>query len=240
MLKTFIKNEFKNILRDKMTLILLIYPVLIGLLLSQMSVASSAEAKNFIVIVLSILTGYIYGAIAGFSILDDRDDNVFLSLSISPISLKFYVWFKILFVFILAIIAGFLLMVLSGMFKDVAFYKLFLISLVSAFQTIITALLINTFANNKVEGFITMKATGFLIVFPIAAMFFLDWKEYLFMFAPGVWAAKAAQNIVLTDLINAGMVKMNFSFIVYIVLGIVVNIFYVYFFTKLFYKKNNI
>ncbi len=41
-----------------------------------------------------------------------------------------------------------------------------------------------------------MKGSGIIIVFPIAALFFIDKKELYFSFAPGFWPAKAISSLI--------------------------------------------
>lgn len=236
-----IKFELKNILRNQMTVLTLGFPLIIGIigriLLEQKAV--EGDALGITALTLAILTGYMYGAVAGFSILDDRDDQVFASIQISPISLQGYIWFKVIFVYIITVLAGFFILWFTKAVA-LAWGDILLVSVLCAMQMPINAFLINAVAKNKVEGFVSMKATGFLMVFPIAAYFFLDAKEWLFSFAPGHWAAKAVQYAFLKPAIDAGQISMNLDFYGYIVIGLVYNVILIALTYALFKRKNNI
>ena len=95
MLMRLMKFEFKNLIRDRMTAMLLVYPIMVGFLGKYLLENQNFDENgiNLLVVTLTIISGMIFGSMAGFSILDDRDDNVFLSIQISPMNVRFYVWF---------------------------------------------------------------------------------------------------------------------------------------------------
>jgi fluoroquinolone transport system permease protein len=233
-----VKFEMKNILRDRMTIMLLVWPVMLGLIGRYLITSNTIDKmpSEMLVIALTLMSGMIFGAMAGFSILDDRDDNVFLSISISPLSVQAYVIFKVVFVYVMAVISGIVTVYLAGGL-GFAWWQVTLIALLTALQAPMNAFLINAFASNKVEGFVTMKATGFLLIFPIFSYLFLDWKEWLFAIAPGFWPAKAVQTLLFKDVISAGLVDMNLSFWPYLLFGFVYNIFLVVFMYSFFKKR---
>lgn len=241
MLSTMAKFEIKNLVREKMTMVMLLYPLILGGI-GKYAIDTGAvegQALGVIAMMLALIAGFSYGAMAGFSLLDDRDDQVFASIQISPISLSLYIWFKILFVYALAVVAGFFMIWYTGAI-DMTSGEILMVSVLSALQVPIVAFLINAFANNKVEGFVAMKATGFLLLFPVGGFFFLDAKEWLFSLAPAYWAAKAVQYAMLRVHIEAGLVEMNLNFYQYLVMGILYNLLLIAVVYKIFKKKHNI
>ncbi|MCR3921969.1 MAG: hypothetical protein NUK65_05530 [Firmicutes bacterium] len=241
MLLTLARFELKNLLRDKMTLVMIIYPLLLGGLGKYLINNNLVEgpALSITAMLMAIVSGFAYGAMAGFSLLDDRDDQVFASIQISPISLPFYIGFKVIFAYLLAVLSNFFLIWYMGTIP-LSLGNMLLISVLSALQTPIMAFLINAFAHNKVEGFITMKATGLLLLLPIGSFFFLDAKEWLFALAPGHWTAKAVQYILLEAQIDAGLISMNLNFYQYIFIGIAYNLLLVAVTFRIFRKNDNI
>ena len=137
--------------------------------------------------------------------------------------MHWYIWFKICFAFVLAVLAGFFIIWFSGAL-EIGSGDILLLATLSALQVPIIAFFINAFAKNKVEGFVTMKGTGFSLIFPVAAYFFLDWKEWLFSFAPAHWLAKAVQYLFLRPGIEAGIVEMNLNFYQYLGIGFAYNL----------------
>ena len=238
MVLTMVQSEVKNLLREKLTAVMLLYPFLFGGLGKYLidSEILQGQAAGVIAVILSIITGFAYGAMAGFSLLDDRDDQVLVSIRISPVSLPFYLWVKIGLLYLMAVLGNFCVIWLMGAI-DTAAGNVWAISLLSALQVPVTAFLINAFAQNKVEGFVAMKSSGFLLLLPAAAFFFLDAKEWLFAVAPGHWAAKAVQYAMLQPHIEAGLAEMNLTFSRYIGIGFVYNLLLVLLSYKLFLRK---
>lgn len=241
MLLAWYKFELKNLLRNKMTVVMIFYPLILGWLGRHLIVNNLVpdEALALTAMLMTVLVGFAYGAMAGFSLLDDRDDQVLLSIQISPVPLNLYIWFKITFAYIFALVGGFFIVWFSGAIMLSA-GDILLIAALSALQTPIIAFLVNAFAHNKVEGFVTMKASGFLLLFPIGSFFFLDAKEWLFAIAPAFWAAKAVQHAILQPLINTGLISMNLSFYQYITVGLLYNLLLVAATFHLFRKKNQL
>lgn len=238
---TMAKFELKNLIREKMTMFMFFYPLVLGGIAKYLIVIEVVEGQTMaiIAIMLSLIIGFSYGAMAGFSLLDDRDDQVLASIQISPIPLSHYVWFKVLFTAVLAVLAGFFMIWYIGVFNMTA-GEILLVSILSALQVPTVAFLINAFAKNKVEGFVTMKAVGFLLLFPVGSFFFLDAKEWLFAIGPGHWAAKAVQYSIYRPMIEAGLVTMNLNFYQYLGIGALYNILVIVAAYRFFERKNNI
>jgi len=239
MFATMIKFELKNILREKMTIIMVLYPFILGVigrLLIHYEVVHG-QGLQLTAVLITLLAGFAFGAMGSFSLLDDRDDQVLSSIQITPVPLEWYIWFKVLFTYVLAVFAGFFMIWFTGVL-ELSFVQILLLATLSALQAPFVMFIVNAFSQNKVEGFMTMKATGFLLIFPVAGFFFLDAVEWVFAIAPASWPAKAMQYIMLEPLIEAGFVEMNLNFYGYVGLGFAYNLALValaYFFFK---KKN--
>lgn len=233
MFARLMKFEFKNIIRDQMTLILLLYPFMMGalgrLLLDKTDIETSLV--SMLIIAFGIVSGLIFGAMAGFSIMDDRDDHVFVSIKISPLNIKTYVWFKVAFITALSVLSNFVIYAFIDFKMDLGLF--FVLSLLSSLQVPIHAFIINALASNKVEGFMAMKGSGFLLIFPIVSYFFLDIKQWLFAFAPSFWVFKAFQYEALKPMMDAGLISMPLNTSLYILIGFAYNLLL----TVLLYKR---
>ena len=239
MLSTMLKHELKNILREKMTVLMLLYPLILGVIgriLIDREIVKG-QGIGLTAMLVTLFCGFAYGAMSGFSLLDDRDDQVLESIQISPIPVHWYIWFKVGFAYVLAVIAGVFVIWYTGALK-LGFGDILLLAALSALQTPIAAFFINAFAKNKVEGFVSMKGLGFTMVFPIAAFFFLDWVEWCFAIAPAHWVAKAVQYSLLQPAIEAGLTAMNLNFYQYVGLGYAYNLLLVAA-AYILFKKNN-
>lgn len=230
--------EVKNIMRDKLMVMFVLYPFIIGVVarLIMNDPSMDAQAVDLLVILSLIISGFIFGALAGFSLLDDRDDHVFTSISISPMPLKTYITIKLGFITGLSIISSCLVVLVAGI-TSIAWPYVLLVALLSSLQVPLHGLLINSFANNKVEGFVVMKASGFLLIFPIAAFFFVNEVQWVFAIAPAFWPAKAIQTILLKPLIDANVVDLGLNYWGFLLGGLAVMLLYLSFTIRLFIRK---
>ncbi|MBP7402073.1 MAG: hypothetical protein KBA30_05595, partial [Clostridia bacterium] len=114
--RTMLLSELHNVLRERMTVLMVFLPLVMGGVIRILIDRGVAEGDvlGVLAVMCALLAGFMYGALAGFSLLDDRDDQVLLSIGISPYPLWAYIWFKIGFSFVLAVGAGMALIALPG------------------------------------------------------------------------------------------------------------------------------
>jgi fluoroquinolone transport system permease protein len=214
--------EIKNILRDRLMIFILFYPLLIAFVGRYLMTLDDFNQMGveIITVVAVVISGMLFGAIAGFSILDDRDDHIFVSIAISPLSLRLYIWVKIVFIYLMSLVSSAIIYTLIGI-SSLSWAQVIILAIISGLQVPLHALIINAFSTNKVEGFVMMKATGFLIVFPIIGYFFVDAKQWLFAFAPAFWVTKATQSVLMKPQIDAGLIDLGLNFWGFIGIGCV-------------------
>ncbi len=226
--------------RDKMYLFFAIYPVLMGflgyLLIPYMEnrLPPGSLWPQILAMFLILVTGYIFGALTGFTLLDDKDDSVLMSLKITPIPVRYYVMVKLLSGYVFGAIATFLLIIATGFLPGASFWVILMITLAGAMQAPGVALIINSFADNKVEGFVIMKLSAMILALPVAAFFVMGWQEVFLAIAPGFWTARMIQIELLPTM------DYNLTFIAYFLVGIVYNLGFLYLFMKIYTKRSNI
>jgi fluoroquinolone transport system permease protein len=236
MVATFLKFEIKNLLRDEMTRVMLFYPLVLGGLVRlfiNRNLLSVPFAGATAVVLVVLAAGFDFGMIAGFSLLDDRDDRVLLSIRISPVPLSLYLWFKVGFAFLMAVGASLATMLISGSFA-LTLLQMLLVAGLAAMQVPINAFLVSALASNRAEGLAATKVTGILVLIPVVAWFFLDWKQWLFALVPGFWPAKAVQFLLQASARSTSSVEPPLGFAGYIGGGflwclIVMGLMYVFF-----------
>jgi fluoroquinolone transport system permease protein len=240
MLKTIVKAELKNISRDRMYLFFGVYPIILGVagyfLIPYLK--NTVEPGNIlpeiVAMLLILMTGYIFGALTAFTLLDDKDDNVLMSLKITPVSVKLYVAIKLFISFVFGFISTLVIILATNFLPDSSFWVILMISFVGALQAPGVALIVNSFSDNKVEGFVIMKMSALILAFPVIAFFVQSWQEVFLIFAPGFWSARMIQMELITA------VETNFSLIVYFVLGVIYNLVFSALFMKLYSKRSNL
>lgn len=237
MIGTVIKAELKNMTRDKMYIFFAIYPVIIGTIgyflvpyIEQQSPGS--PWANILAMLFIILTGYIFGALTAFTLLDDKDDNVLMSLKITPISVRSYVIVKLAVSFIVGFIATIAIIYGTGFLEGVGFGTVLIIAIVGALQGPGLTLIVNSFSDNKVEGFVIMKLSGLILILPVLTFFITGGTEYLLGVAPGFWAAK----IIELELVPSE----EGSAILVFIFGVTYNLIMTWLLLKLYTKKANL
>ena len=200
---SFIHAEFKKWVRDPMLSFMIAYPLIIGLVgryglryIEKTSGISLLPYTDIILVVLTLVTPHIFGALLGFSILDDRDDHILESVQVTPLSVAGFLAFRVLFVMALSCVSTLFVMWFVEI-GNLVWWEVVTVSFLSSLAAPATGLLINALATNKVEGFVAMKGVvGILIVFPVVGLFFADPKEFFFALAPGFWPAKVLSSLV--------------------------------------------
>lgn len=240
MIGTVIKAELRNMTRDRMYLVFSFYPVLLGIIgyflvdYIESQVAPDNLAPEILSMFLILMTGYIFGALIAFTLLDDKDDFVLMSLKITPISVKSYVIVKLIVAFIFGFIATIVITLATGFLPEATVWNVLLISIAGALQAPGVALIVNSFSSNKVEGFVVMKLSGLILIIPVLAFFIMDWQEMFLVFAPGFWPARMIQIELLPNF------NTNFNFVMYFLLGVIYNMLFLSLFMKIYSKKSNL
>ncbi len=237
MFKLVIKHELKNIIRDKMYAFFMVYPVIISVIayfLIPYLRDLNPIAANITFLTLLLMNGYIFGVVTAFTLLDDQDDNVLLSLKITPISVRLYVLFKLILSYVLGIISTLLILISVNYLSQADLSHILFMLILAPLQGPLIALLIASVSRNKVEGFVIMKLSGLILMVPIASLFFFDWKEILIYVFPGFWTARIyGMSIFDVDYLLNQPVS-------YFLLGLAVNLTLSALFFKIYIQKKEI
>ena len=201
----FLKSEIKKWMGDSMMGFMIGYPIIFALLgrcflpwLSKRNGFDFTPFNDLILVIIVLLVPIAYGALIGFSILEDRDDNVITNIRVTPLSLNHFLGFRLAAIYVLCVLATVFVMWFSDI-GDLDIKNIIAISLLASLEAPISGLFINGLAKNKIEGFAVMKAGGSIIIFPIVGLFFNNIKELFFSFAPGFWTAKSISSLIRGD-----------------------------------------
>jgi fluoroquinolone transport system permease protein len=170
---------------------------------------------------LVLVAARIAGAVAGFSILDDRDDNIMLAVKVAPMSLEAFIGLKMAMVSLLSFAGGVFVLWFSQLLP-LTWDTIIGVAAVSALGAPLAAMQINCLASNKIEGFAMIKGLNILVAVPIVALFQHGAREFLFAFEPGFWPAKALA--VATRGPAAGQLSFGAYLLIGLVYAIAVNL----------------
>ncbi len=202
MYMTFLLGEARKMMRDPMLRFMIGYPIVFGIIgryvipwAAEIGALDLRTQGDFPLVFLLLMTPHVFGAVIGFSILDDRDDGVLISIGVTPLGVHRFLSFRLILLFTMSVVSCLYVLWFSNL-GILGAGDILGLSLLASLAAPMSGLLINAVATNKIEGFAVMKGTGIILIFPIAGMFFADAKELLFGFAPGFWPAKVVSTVV--------------------------------------------
>jgi len=230
-------NDFRNIVRDRLLVILLLaYPILL-IFLSRILVHMIAPrienmfplAANFPLILMFfiLLIPFIYSFIAAFLILDERDEHILTVLRVMPISRNIYLIIRMFFMSLFAFIVLLIFPALSGLLDEIQFSYLSYIptAILFALFTPVSTLIVSAFATNKVQAFAIFKIGGTVFIIPIFAFFLnLDNLKYIFSPIPNFWSLLSLDTVIKNGIID--LVPLVIGFLFHIILIVV--LFYIF------------
>lgn len=162
-----------------------------GVLPSATIPQSLADYYPLLVAFMCIFQGsLIVGAIFGFMLLDEKDDNTLLAMMVTPVPLWQYVLYRVGLpaIFAFAIVIMMVLFVGQAL---IPIWQLVLIAIGAAVTAPIGSLFYGTFAANKVQGFAIAKFVGVAGWIILGAWFVSEPWQWLFGLFPPYWISKA-------------------------------------------------
>ncbi len=207
--------ELKNIIKDKMTVILLVYPLMVIAIGSFILPAlldrfggdtpGTRVAALVMIILFATIAPFIGSVLLGFSLLDNRDENTLDTIRVTPLSLRGYILFKTVYTYVLTVLGSFFVVfgtkTLSGdgytimgvdLFADITVGLMFVYALTAGLFTPVFAFMLAAVSKNKIEGFAYMKTSGMIVLIPMLAVIetMQDAKQYVLGIVPLFWPAK--------------------------------------------------
>ena len=203
-------NDFKNIIRDTLLLSLaILYPILLvtfSQILVQFIAPNLKEsiplAGNFTVFLMLFVTviPILYGFIASFLILDEKDEHLLTVLRVMPISRNIYLVYRMLFLTFFSFIILLLFPPLSGLVENSQFSYLEYIPIAALFSllTPFSAMLVSSFATNKVQAFAIFKVSATIYMLPLFSLMVSGNLKYIFSPAPNFWGVIALREVLVS------------------------------------------
>ncbi|MCE1252351.1 MAG: hypothetical protein LWX83_02255 [Anaerolineae bacterium] len=192
--------DLKNIRRDAMLSWMVFAPLLLAFilrllvpLLNDMAlVRFNFDLKPYYGVIASFLfliLPVLIGMVMGFLLLDQRDDQTLLALQVTPLSLNGYLLYRISLPMLLSFVMTLIMIPLTAL-QEQPLWLLALPALCAAPLAPMSALFYASLAQNKVQGFAVMKASGALFIPPLIAYFVQSNWQWLFGLVPAYWPVK--------------------------------------------------
>lgn len=202
-LRAFGISDFKSVRRDPLLLYWLVIPPLMVLLVRLILPWATGYLSNnfdfdlvpyypmllsfFFVLQIPLL----FGVMAGLLVLDERDDDTLTALRVTPLSMAGYALYRCGATTLLSFAYVLIALPLTGLLPPSLLPATAMVALLSGLMAPLFALILSTFAANKVEGLALMKGLSVFMLGPLAAYFIdSDWQLLLGVL-PTYWPAKA-------------------------------------------------
>jgi fluoroquinolone transport system permease protein len=198
--KTLTISDFKNIRRDSLLNWLMVMPFIIAIFIRLFApmvapyVTRYISVDQFTIIMISyfmvLMIPAMFGAVIGFVLLDEKDDNTLTALQVTPLSLNGYFLYRVALPMCLSIIFTLICIPLAGILS-VPVVPLIPITCLASLEAPIVALYMASFAKNKVQGFALMKFLGVVLIAPLVAYILIqsNW-QLLVGVLPTYWPLK--------------------------------------------------
>lgn len=194
--------DFKNILRDPMLKLILFLPLFIPFVLHFILIRANtlipfyfpdftlSKYYDLILGIILLITPMLYGAVIGFILLDERDEQILTYISVTPLTKTGHLAFKVLSSMVISFFLTFYTAYAVNLLP-IKILHLIPIAFMAAIETSIIALFLAAFSNNKVEGLVYGKALGIVFVAPAIGYFFKSKWSYLAGIFPPYWIGQA-------------------------------------------------
>jgi fluoroquinolone transport system permease protein len=191
--------DSKRISSDPFLLLMLVYPwILMGVLRSflpdiERALAGRVDINAYaplVVCLLVVMVPYSLGIVLGFQLVEEKEARCLAAVAVTPMSLAPYIGYRV------GVYSAIALPQVVGLHEilglvDVRVAYLCWVAVAAAPSLPLMALVLANFSSNQVEAFAVMKGAGFLVLGPLAAVFFLPahW-DLLVGVLPTYWPVK--------------------------------------------------
>jgi fluoroquinolone transport system permease protein len=231
-----IKYDFVQIRKDPLLILSSIVPVLIWALVEfgfpflQEIILNylnyNIEIHYYKTVVFFVpLIPMMLGMVFGFMLLDERDEGIITTISVTPFGKTGY--FKLRmglpFVFSFLVISIFSLML--NLSDIISFWQIILFAFITSLNAPIMLLFLAAFADNKVEGMAISKGFGLLLSAILIDYLVVSPYDWLAAYSPIFWIERAIFSSNLT------------GFSIYIFIGLITHILLLAWLFKKFQRK---
>ncbi len=193
-------NDFRMVFRDPMLRIFLFMPLLVlavvvWLVPVLFAAYPAARAYDYVILMLAgMQTSTMFGFINGFVFLEEKDEQVFSALRVLPVSAGMLVGVRMLLGFAVAFLVNGVLLRLTP-WVEMGWGQTLLLAVQYALLAPLLALLVATFAQNKVEGLAQFKLYNFALNLP-ALIYFLPHKLlHALAVIPTYWTFRSVEAL---------------------------------------------
>lgn len=195
-----IKADFKQIVRDPILVFFLIIPMFIIIvfklfiffLVPNIRVWTGFDLApwyGYVLAVIFCMCPEILGAVTGFLMIDNRDENIYSLMAVTPLGYSGYMFNRLIIPFFISIAYTFLgYGIMNIYFVDTL--KLLYIALLTGLEGITVSLMFFMLADDKVQGLTWAKGLSVITLFAFADLLNLDWVSAISGLIPFYWPSR--------------------------------------------------
>jgi fluoroquinolone transport system permease protein len=197
--------DLRHIFRDFLLTVSLVAPFVMALLFRYAIPAMDrylADKVSFSLmdydptmqLILVMTVPILLGILGSFIVLDEKDEGVLPTFSVTPITKKGYLLYRLLNPVLLATVLSFFAFFLAGYGKEFSL-KTIVIILLTSLQAPVVTLFIVSIAKNKVDGLAVSKIASILLLIPLFLLFIEGPWKYIFSLIPAFWLTEFAYSL---------------------------------------------
>ncbi|ETT45449.1 hypothetical protein BSK66_09985 [Paenibacillus odorifer] len=237
--RTMLRQDLQNAVKDPMLLLITLGPLLLTLIIrygfpplsdwiASLSSFHLLSYSDFITVVLMLLVPQLAGIAAGLLILDERDERLIGIYAVTPLMKNGYLAYRLILPIFISIVMSAVFLLFSGISQ----HKLenIAVLLLLVLETPILAMLMATFAANKVEGLAFSKMIGLTLLGAVFAYFVPEPWQLLAGVFPTYWPAKLYLEGIAVN-------HSSYKIAIYFIIGLLFHLLLLQQMFKLFWKK---
>lgn len=197
---TSLSADMKTISRDPVLILFMLLPTLIiGVfkliilyampLVHEITGFDSDPYIGYFISFLIMMTPVMLGTVAAFLMLDEKDNKIYELMSITPMGYSGYIANRLLIPFLGSLFYSIIGYYVMNVFHLNILLVLF-VSILTGIDSILVALLLFKFAEDKVKGLTYSKALGAFAVLALADLFKVYWLNIIALFNPLYWIVR--------------------------------------------------
>lgn len=224
-------NDFRMVFRDPLLRVFLFLPLLIFAIVKWVlpvvfSLFPIVQSYDYVIMMWACMqSSTMFGFISGFIFLEEKDENVFSALRVTPVTASMLISFRMLLGVTISVLINWLILDFGDIISASEWQKV-LIAFQYSLLAPLLSLLLAVFAQNKVEGLAQFKIYNLIVNLPIL-IYFLDFSGlHALAMIPTYWSFRCIETM------EAGS-----NFIVFFLIGTCLYFLYLAILVKIFERK---
>lgn len=233
-IKVLGNSLFKSIARDSFMIFILVIPIFIAILFRfvmpilqgyLLQYFDLSEYYDFATIFILVMGPMMSGMVIGFNLLDDRDEDILSYMAITPIRKEGYLLFKVFAPMVMFFVQAIFILFIFNI-GNINFLKIIPLLVLLAMETPMYALIMASFASNKVEGLAFGKLMGISLAGPFLSYFF-----------PSAW--RFFGGVFPTFWISESYFSTGIFYGIFLLIGLVLHLVMLWRTMRIFIKRSN-